>query len=137
MNIGIQGIKGTFHIEAAIQHFGQGISIFPYLTFPKLVESVLSGESTAGLKAAENTISGTIHSNLGIIAFYEVDLNKIESVPIIGEHWHYRFYVDLLFDSTDQFRNALSVIKPLVDELSILGKYLSGIDSLNQIHQQS
>jgi prephenate dehydratase len=280
MNVCIQGIKGAFHEEAAIKHFGHGIGIVPQLTFPNVVSAVNKGEADLGIIAVENTISGTIHTNLNlirqsdlnivgeeylrikqnlvalpgttidqleqvgshymainqcrlffnqhphiklietddtahimqeiakkqiktmggigsrlaadcygleilakgietnkrnytrfliiqkgkpkdkdinksslsltlqnkkgslsqvlsIIAFYDIDLSKIESLPILGEPWHYRFYIDLLFNDINQYKSMLLAITPLIDQLEILGEYKSGIESLNQIHTQA
>ena len=71
---------------------------------------------------------------LSIIAFYDIDLSKIESVPIVGEPWHYRFYTDILFDQIEQYHHMLLAIKPLVEDCQVLGNYKSGMDSLNKIH---
>lgn len=280
MDVCIQGIKGSFHEEAAIKHFGNDISISPQLTFSNLVSSLQYGKTDTGVMAVENTISGTIHTNLNliresglfivgeeylrinqnlaalpgtrienlkqvsshfmainqcrnffknypyikliesddtalvmkeiienndtttgaigsslavehygleilskgietnkknytrflvlqkekpnqkdinkssisitlqnkkgslsqilsIIAFYDIDLSKIESVPIIGEPWYYRFYIDLLFENLIRYQNMLSAIKPLIDKLEVLGEYASGTESLNKIHLQN
>jgi prephenate dehydratase len=32
---------------------------------------------------------------LSIIASHQIDLSKIESVPLVGEPWHYQFYLDV------------------------------------------
>ncbi len=74
---------------------------------------------------------------LSIIAFYDVDLSKIESVPVVGEPWHYRFYIDVLFDSQEKYKNMLQAVGPLTDKLQILGEYKSGSKSFEQIHSQS
>ena len=279
MNVSIQGIKGAFHEEAAIKHFGQAVEIMPELTFENVAEAIREGRAQKGMMAVENTISGTIHSNLNLIresglrivgeeylrirqnlvvlpgtamdrlevvsshymalnqcrvflgrhphlqlveasdtavvmqeiarrrdpslaaigsalaaeqyglevleagietnkrnytrflvvdkgsgavagfnksslsltlrnrqgslshvlsimAFYGLDLCKIESLPILGEPWHYRFYVDLLVDDTQQYRHMLSAVRPLVDQLEVLGEYRAGIESFNKIHKQ-
>ena len=82
MNIGIQGIKGAFHEEAAVKHFGDEISLSPYLSFNKMVEAILNDELTAGLMAIENTISGTIHSNLSLIRENELTITGEEYLRI-------------------------------------------------------
>ena len=277
--VGIQGVKGAFHEEAAISYFGEELEIVPRLTFSDLVESVKSGESNYGMIAVENTISGTIHSNLSLIraarlkicgevylrieqnlvalpgtninelkqvfshymainqcraffndlkeieliesedtalsmqmvaeknlknvgaigsktaaayygleiiaesietnkknytrflvvqkpeneeftpfdkaslaltlpnkkgslaeilsliASFGVDLSKIESVPVVGEPWHYLFYLDLLFDHVDQYTNMLDSLRPFTDELYILGEYKSNFSTWKKIHQ--
>ena len=279
MKVSIQGIKGAFHEEAAKNYFKSDIDIIPKLTFDDVISSVLDLESDYGIMAIENTISGTIHTNLNlikqsglkikgevylpikqnlvalpgtkledinqvnshymalhqcrdffgnlpkirlvesedtalsikqiakhkvcdvaaigsklaaeyygleiisenietnknnytrflilekqtinknadfnkaslaltlphkkgslaiilnIISFYDINLTKIESVPIIGEPWHYLFYIDVQFDSTEIYHQMIQSLNSLTDEIIILGKYLSGIQSLNKIHK--
>ena len=281
MTISIQGVKGAFHEEAAINYYGSEINILPNISFSEVIESIRSNNAKAGIMAVENTISGTIHSNLNliresglpicgevylqieqnlvglpgtkisdlnevhshymaidqcrsffrnhphikliesddtalsmreiaenqlpnvgaigskigadhyglsilsenietnkknytrflivekenqspveainkssismtlpnhkgslsqvlsVITFYDVDLSKIESVPVVGEPWHYRFYIDVLFDNYDKYKSMLQAIGPLTDELQILGEYGSGSKSFEQIHSQS
>ena len=67
MQIAIQGIKGAFHEVAARNYFGNEIDILPKLHFSDLAESVKNGDCDYGIMAVENTISGTIHSNLNLI----------------------------------------------------------------------
>lgn len=281
MTISIQGVKGAFHEEAAINYYGGEIEIQPNISFSDVIDSIKNNEVKAGVLAVENTISGTIHANLNlimesglpvcgevylrieqnlvalpgtciedlqevrshymaidqsraffkayphiklvdaddtalsmkeiadnklknvgaigsrvgaahygleviaesietnkknytrflivekenkqtpekidkasisitlpnhkgslskalsIIAFYDVDLSKIESVPVIGEPWHYRFFIDVLFDDYDKYKSMLQAVRPLTDDLQIMGEYKSGKKSLEQIHTQS
>ncbi|PLW99134.1 MAG: prephenate dehydratase [Marinilabiliales bacterium] len=281
MTISIQGVKGAFHEEAAINYYGEEIEILPNISFYEVIESIRDNHAKAGIMAVENTISGTIHSNLNliresglaicgevylqieqnlvglpgtsidnlvevhshymaidqcrnffrkhphikliesddtalsmkeiaekqltnvgaigsrigarhyglniiaesietnkknytrflivekenkirthemnkssismtlpnhkgslsqvlsVIAFYDVDLSKIESVPVVGEPWHYRFYIDVLFDNFEKYKSMLQAIGPLTDELQILGEYASGSISFAQIHSRS
>jgi prephenate dehydratase len=281
MTISIQGVKGAFHEEAALNYYGEQVNILPNISFTEVIESIRSNMATAGIMAVENTISGTIHSNLNliresglsicgelylqieqnlvglpgtnienlievhshymaidqcreffrkhphikliesddtaismkeiaekqlsdtgaigskvgahhyglhiiaesietnkknytrflivekenktkpelinksslsitlpnhkgslsqvlsVIAFYDVDLSKIESVPVVGEPWHYRFYIDVLFDNYNKYRSMLQAIGPLTDELRILGEYTSGSRSFEEVHLKS
>jgi prephenate dehydratase len=279
MKISIQGIKGAFHEEAAKNYFNSEIEIVPQKSFDDVIHSVLNHESDYGVMAIENTISGTIHTNLNlirqsglkikdevflpikqnlvalpgtkiedlnqvnshhmaldqcreffrkypkirlvesedtalsikhiakhritevaaigsrlaaeyygleiiadgietnkknytrflilekenneislendkaslaitlahkkgslaiilnIISFYDINLTKIESVPVIGEPWHYLFYFDLQFNETKNYHQMLHALKPLVDEMQILGEYKSGNQFFNQVNQ--
>lgn len=275
--VAIQGIRGAFHEEAAIQFFKEEIDIVPALTFDELIQSVTGNNSHLGIMAIENSISGTIHTNLelirnaelsiigetylriqqnfaihpdakieniqkvkshfmalnqcrkyfrqfpeialveskdtalsmkeiadeallhigaigsmtaiehyglqlidagietnknnytrfvilsnekahnteinkaslslvlphkagslskalSLISFYGSDLTKIESTPILGEPWSYRFYIDFKFDNNTMFENVITSLKPLVEELKVLGIYADEMQSFNQIH---
>jgi len=276
MKISIQGIKGAFHEEAARNYFNKELIIVPNITFEEVISSVISEAADFGVVAIENTLSGTIHSNLNlirqsglkiageeylsihqnlialpgtkiedveqvfshymainqcrdffqkypqikliesedtalsiqtiankklknaaaigsklatdyygmeiifqniethqknytrflildkkintqnfnkaslsftlphrkgslanilnIIAFNEINLTKIESVPIIGEPWHYLFYVDVQLNNPALYFQMLNTVKTLTGDLTILGQYKSGIQFFNQIH---
>ena len=43
--------------------------------------------------------NGALSKVLTIFSFYDINLSKIQSMPIIGREWEYRFYADLTFDS--------------------------------------
>jgi prephenate dehydratase len=70
---------------------------------------------------------GSLHQLLSILAVYNANLTKIQSVPIIGKPWEYRFFVDYLIDSPENFEKAMEVIQRLTSELKVLGKYKRGI----------
>ncbi|MDE5421834.1 prephenate dehydratase [Ancylomarina sp. DW003] len=278
MQVAIQGVKGAFHEVAARNYFGNEIDILPKLHFSDLAEAVKNGDCDYGIMAVENTISGTIHSNLNlirehklvvcgeeylrikqnlvakkgtkiedlnevhshymainqtrkffkqhpnvhlvdsidtalsmkeiaennldnrgaigsllaaqhydlevlaesietnkknytrflilrndenwkkqpsnkasiamildnhkgslaeilsIIASYDIDLSKVESVPLVGEPWHYQFYLDVLFDDKTKYKKMINEITAKLDRLDILGEYTNGNQSYSKIH---
>lgn len=66
---------------------------------------------------------GALAKALNILEEYHIDLSKIESLPIIGEPWHYQFYVDVLFEDSMAYQQMLKVLKKQVVSLSVLGEY--------------
>ena len=60
-----------------------------------------------------------------MLAFYKLNLTKIQSAPIIGKEWEYIFYIDLLFEDYDMYTKALDAVRPIIDQLQILGEYVS------------
>lgn len=50
-------------------------------------------------------------------------LAKIQSLPIIGREWEYRFYVDVTFDDPMRYRQAIDAARPLTSDFRILGEY--------------
>ena len=66
---------------------------------------------------------GALSKVLAILSFYHLNLSKIQSLPIIGCEWEYRFYVDLTFDDYARYRQAIEAIKPLLTDFRILGEY--------------
>lgn len=68
---------------------------------------------------------GALSKVLTILAFYDLNLTKIQSFPIIGREWEYKFYIDLTFDDHARYRQALEAARPLTSEFKILGEYQS------------
>lgn len=66
---------------------------------------------------------GSLSKVLTILSFYDINLTKIQSLPIIGCEWEYRFYIDLTFDDVVRYRQAVAAILPLVNDFKTLGEY--------------
>ncbi|MCB0848013.1 MAG: prephenate dehydratase, partial [Bacteroidetes bacterium] len=69
---------------------------------------------------------GSLSQILLVLGSHGMNLTKIQSLPLVGREWQYFFHIDLEFDSYQQYKLALSAIKPLVEELKILGEYPKG-----------
>ena len=68
---------------------------------------------------------GSLAHILTILSFYDMNLSRIQSLPIPGEKWQYFFYVDITFDDYQRYLQALSAVRPLVEGLDIMGEYYS------------
>ena len=66
---------------------------------------------------------GSLSKVLTILSFYDINLTKIQSTPILGCEWEYRFYVDVAFDDYTRYRQAIDAITPLTNDFRILGEY--------------
>lgn len=84
--IAIQGIKGSFHHQVALDYFDESILVDECMSFDNLVESVLNEDSKFAVMAIENSIAGSIIPNYALI-----DNNNLK---IIGEYYlsvHHNF----------------------------------------------
>ena len=66
---------------------------------------------------------GSLSNVLTVLSFYDINLTKIQSLPIIGREWEYRFYVDVTFDDPMRYRQAIDAARPLTSDFRILGEY--------------
>lgn len=66
---------------------------------------------------------GALSKVLTILSFYDINLSKIQSLPIIGHEWEYRFYVDLTYDNKTRYKQALQAVSPLITDFKNLGEY--------------
>ena len=68
---------------------------------------------------------GSLAQVLTILSFYDMNLTRIQSLPIPGKEWQYFFYADIKFSSYSRYRQALKAARPLMADLYILGEYRS------------
>jgi prephenate dehydratase len=69
---------------------------------------------------------GSLAKILSIFSFHEINLAKIQSMPIIGKEWEYQFYVDLEVNDYEMYQTALDSIKPFTSGLIVMGEYEKG-----------
>ena len=67
--------------------------------------------------------SGALAQILTILSFYDMNLTRIQSLPIPGCPWEYFFYADIRFDNLTRYQQALSAVRPLIANLDVLGIY--------------
>ena len=70
---------------------------------------------------------GSLAHVLTILSFYGMNLTRIQSLPIPGHEWQYFFYVDIKFDDYVRYEQALAAVRPLMEDLNILGEYKAAI----------
>ena len=81
--VAIQGIKGSFHHQVALEYFQENIAIDECLSFEAVIDSLLNNHSQLAVMAIENSIAGSIIPNYALI-----DKNNLH---IIGE-----YYLDII-----------------------------------------
>jgi prephenate dehydratase len=69
---------------------------------------------------------GSLAIVLTKIAEGGINLSKLQSFPIPGSNWQYKFLADMEFDSLEQFHAVMEKIKPLTAEVKIFGIYKNG-----------
>jgi prephenate dehydratase len=70
--------------------------------------------------------SGALFKALSVFALRDLDLSKIESRPVRGKPWEYRFYVDLLRGDDEAMRHALRHLEEIAGFVKVLGVYPRG-----------
>jgi prephenate dehydratase len=69
---------------------------------------------------------GSLYQTLAVLAAYQVNLTKIQSAPIIGRPWEYRFFVDFVVQGERTWQQAIDAIRPITRELYLMGAYPEG-----------
>lgn len=109
------------HIETSRQNFTRFLVIDDNLTIPQ--EQI----NKAVLCFTLPHKPGSLAQILTILSFYEMNLTRIQSLPIPGRQWQYFFYADIKFASLDRYHQALSAVRPLLEDVQILGEYTSSL----------
>lgn len=89
-------------------------------------EPPVEGVNKASLSFRTSHDPGSLAKILTVIGDHGINMNKIQSLPVVGEEWRYYFWVDLRFDDEPSYRSALRELEPLTHELRILGEYRQG-----------
>ena len=69
---------------------------------------------------------GSLAKVLTKISEGDVNLSKLQSMPIPGSDWKYSFHADCEFTSLEQLHNVLQNIKPFTADIKVYGVYKNG-----------
>jgi len=84
----------------------------------------LSAPDKTSLVFEVRSIPGALYRCLGPFAERNLNLSKLESRPLGGRPWEYRFYLDVeVGESDESFRAALEEFREFTAELKVLGSY--------------
>lgn len=66
---------------------------------------------------------GSLATILNVMSDCNLNLTKIQSLPKIETPWKYAFFVDVTFDSYDDFLKAKSIKAIMAQDFKVLGEY--------------
>jgi prephenate dehydratase len=69
---------------------------------------------------------GALARVLNIFAEHQINLTKIQSVPIIGKPEEYSFHVDIEWENIEKYEQAIHKVLKNVSSLTVLGEYIRG-----------
>lgn len=119
-------LYGLKVLEKSIETNKRNFTRFLIVADPLLASEIGPSEKEINKASIVFTLPhthGALSKVLTILSFYDINLSKIQSTPIVGREWEYRFYVDLTFDSLVRYHQSLDAIRPLIRDLSVLGEY--------------
>ncbi|SHG01645.1 prephenate dehydratase [Salegentibacter echinorum] len=81
----------------------------------------------ASLKFELESKRGSLVSVLNILRDFNLDMSKIQSMPIIEFPWKYSFFIDVTFDDYTEFEKAMKILEVMTERLTILGTYKNSL----------
>jgi prephenate dehydratase len=79
----------------------------------------------ASFKITIRNEAGGLAKLLTYLAEKQLNLSKIQSIPVIEKPWEYAFFMDAEFSDYEQYREAVSLAQLEFGELKIFGEYTS------------
>ena len=70
---------------------------------------------------------GSLAGILNILRDFELDMTKIQSLPVPQEPWKYAFFIDVLFSQNEKLEKALEVLQLMTEELKVFGTYKNSL----------
>lgn len=135
-NQGLEGVGAVASLLAAdlygLEVLAESIETYKqnftrFLVFDDALEVDKSKINKASMCFTLSHTPGSLAHVLTILSFYGMNLTRIQSLPIPGQEWQYFFYVDIKFDDYLRYEQALSAVRPLMEDLNILGEYTAAI----------
>ncbi|MFM1877332.1 MAG: hypothetical protein RLZZ241_198 [Bacteroidota bacterium] len=66
---------------------------------------------------------GSLATVLNVMSDCNLNLTKIQSLPVIETPWKYSFFVDITFDHYQYFEKAKSLLQIMTEDFRVLGEY--------------
>ena len=93
---------------------------------PASIKTSVENVNKASIYFQTDHSRGILANVLAKIAQGNVNLSKLQSMPIPGSTFKYGFYADLEFDNKKQIEKVLEVLKGLTNSIRIFGMYQKG-----------
>ncbi|WP_435315459.1 prephenate dehydratase [Cellulophaga fucicola] len=69
---------------------------------------------------------GSLAAVLNVMSDCNLNLTKIQSLPVIEQPWKYSFFVDVTFLKYKDYKKAKALLEIMAEEFKILGEYKNG-----------
>lgn len=81
----------------------------------------------ASLRFMTDHKRGSLATVLNVMSDCNMNLTKIQSLPVIETPWKYAFFVDVTFDNYEQFAKAKSLLEIMAEDFRVLGEYKNAL----------
>lgn len=81
----------------------------------------------ASLRFITDHKRGSLATVLNVMSDCNMNLTKIQSLPVIETPWKYAFFVDMTFDKYEEFAKAKSLLEIMSEDFRVLGEYKNAL----------
>ena len=71
---------------------------------------------------------GSLATVLNVISNCDLNMTKIQSLPVVHQPWKYAFFVDVTFDTYANFQKVIQLLDIIAEDIKILGEYQNKLD---------
>jgi len=117
-------------LQASIQ--SSKVNYTRFFIFQRQGSEVPSGKfDKASIYIRTTHQKGSLLKVLEVIYRHDINLSKLQSYPILDNLNKYYFYLDLEFDTSEQYEKVIPELIEATQELEILGVYVNGIATIS------
>jgi prephenate dehydratase len=117
-------IYGLEILSPSIQTIKNNVTRFVIVQKEKLKKS--NNISKAAWKFVLDHKRGSLATALNVVSDCNLNLTKIQSLPVIETPGKYAFFVDVTFDKPEDYFKAKSLLEIMATAFKVLGEYPSG-----------
>jgi len=81
----------------------------------------------ASLRFITDHKRGSLATVLNVMSDCNMNLTKIQSLPVIETPWKYAFFVDVTFDKYKHFVKTKSLMQIMAEDFKVLGEYKNAL----------
>lgn len=81
----------------------------------------------ASLRFITDHKRGSLATVLNVMSDCNMNLTKIQSLPVIETPWKYAFFVDVTFDKYKHFAKTKSLMQIMAEDFTVLGEYKNAL----------
>ncbi len=81
----------------------------------------------ASLRFITDHKRGSLATVLNVMSDCNLNLTKIQSLPVIETPWKYAFFVDVTFEHYDHFAKSKSLLEIMSEDFTVLGEYKNAL----------
>jgi len=111
-------------MHSSVETFKENYTKFFVISKDQKLKVKNANKATISLRLPDDP--GSLYKMLGIIYKYEVNITKIQSIPVLGRQDTYTFYLELDWDNEKARDRVLEEIQDYCFDLKILGQYKKG-----------